>query len=139
MTSSGGPEAAWYRQWLRNQEDSRSDVCGNRLDDPQQAAAAFRQAILAAIPAAPFGQDVVALLRRASEVFPHSARLAAEYATALHRAGQLEEAYRQYSRAWALRRQAALYQEEFPREEGPPYLWQFADHIRLHWQSEPET
>jgi len=93
------------------------------------AMSAFRQAILGAVRDANAAPEVVPLLTRACEVFPDSAALAAELAAALLRSGQPEAAYEQYARASAIRRQANFYREEFPNEQGTPYIWQFAEHI----------
>ena len=93
------------------------------------ATAAFRQAIVAAVAAAPSAPDVVPLLRRACQAFPESPRLAGELGTALRRCGQTEEGMAHDARALALRRQAALEREEFPGGEVSPYTWMFAEHV----------
>lgn len=94
------------------------------------ALSALRQAILDVLKTAPPEVDLVPLLARACEIFPESARLASEYAAALSRAGQHEESHAQYARASELRKAAAIEREEFPRDNTPPLLWQFAEHIR---------
>jgi tetratricopeptide (TPR) repeat protein len=94
------------------------------------ATTAFRQSILKAFQAAPSGPEVIALLRRACEVFPESARLAGELGQCLYRAGELDEACLHQARALALWRQAAAHKEEFATEEAAPWNWQLAEHIQ---------
>jgi len=94
------------------------------------ALVAFRDAVMAAVKSAPPGTDVVPLLSRACEVFPESPRLAAQFGDALYAAGRSQEAHEQHARALALRNHAAVAREEFPKDDPPPLLWQFADHIR---------
>jgi tetratricopeptide (TPR) repeat protein len=93
------------------------------------ALAAFRPAILSAAQATPFGDEIVSLLRCASDVFPESARFANDLAAALERSGRASEAHFHYARALQLSRQAKTYQEEFPQADAPSWTWQFADFI----------
>jgi tetratricopeptide (TPR) repeat protein len=94
------------------------------------ATTAFRQAILKVVQTATFGPQVLALLRRACEVFPESARLAGELGAGLYRAGRLDEACEQQARALSLWRAATIYKEEFGAEETPAWTWQLAEHIK---------
>lgn len=73
--------------------------------------------------------DVLALLRRACEVFPHSARLANRLGQALRLAGEERESRAHFTRALQLRRTAQLYRDEFPTEDGTLRYWQCAEHI----------
>ncbi len=74
--------------------------------------------------------EVVELLQRACEVFPHSALLANLLGRALHLSGRHEESNEHYARALELRRIAQTYRQEFPQEDGTYHFWQFAEHIR---------
>jgi hypothetical protein len=94
------------------------------------ALAPFREAILAAMKADAGGSDLIPLLRVACEVFPESARLASEFGTALHSAGQQREGWEQHARAMALRNLANISIAEFPHDRNVPLPWQIADHIR---------
>jgi tetratricopeptide (TPR) repeat protein len=94
------------------------------------AAATFSRAILeAGAPVFP-APAVLDLLQRCCEVFPQSARFADLLGRALYVAGRHDESKRQHARALELRKIAALYQAEYPKEDGTFHYWQFADHIR---------
>lgn len=96
------------------------------------ATLAFSQGILDVAGPQLGAPEAVALLQRACEVFPQSARLADMLAHALRLAGRQEESNREYARALALQRAAAIFQAEFPQEDGRVYFWQFAEHIRQY-------
>jgi tetratricopeptide (TPR) repeat protein len=110
------------------------DRCASSLTVAEKPLALnqFRPAILKAVRAVPFGPEVLALLRRACEVFPESARLAGELGAGLYRAGLTDEASEFQAKALALSRQAAQYRGEFQAEETPPCTWQLSEHI-LRW------
>ncbi|HTW94385.1 MAG TPA: glycosyltransferase [Tepidisphaeraceae bacterium] len=74
----------------------------------------------------------LAMLGRACEVFPESARLADIFARALFAADKIEESHAQYRRALHLRHVARSYQADYPRDDGSHYYWQFAEHIEEH-------
>jgi tetratricopeptide (TPR) repeat protein len=99
-------------------------------EERPQAAVAFSQAIMelaGPLLGAPSAAD---LLRRACEVFPHSARLADMLGYALFIAGQPEESRRHFHRALEIRRTAGVYHAEFPKEDGRVHFWQFAENIQ---------
>lgn len=100
------------------------------LEEMAEAADTFGQA-LCALPAStltsPAGE---ALVRRACEVFPHSARLATLFSQVLREVGKEDAALFQLLRAAKLHRAASIYRREFPRDDGTVHLWQFAEHIR---------
>jgi tetratricopeptide (TPR) repeat protein len=93
------------------------------------ALAAFREAVLAAAKATPESADVLALLARATAVFPESARLAATYGSALVAAGRDREGWEHQARAMALLRHGNVVQDEFQNERTPPLSWELAGHI----------
>jgi tetratricopeptide (TPR) repeat protein len=96
------------------------------------ATLAFSQAILEVAGSQLGAPEAVALLERACAVFPQSARLADMLAHALRLAGRQEDSNRQYVRALELQRAAAIFQAEFPQEDGRFYFWQFAENIRQY-------
>ncbi len=96
------------------------------------ATLAFSQAILEVAGPQLGTPEAVVLLQRACEVVPQSARLADMLAHALRLAGRHEDSNREYARALELQRAAAIFQAEFPQEDGRSYFWQFAEHIRQY-------
>ena len=90
---------------------------------------ALGKAILAAVRSAGGATETEKLLRRACEIFPTSAALAAELAALLFRAGCAEEAHAWHARALNLHRQAACFREEFAPGEAVPLEWQLSDAI----------
>ena len=98
---------------------------GNR----PHALAAFRPAILSAASQAPFDPSVVALLRRACAVFPESARLADELASALLRTGDVAAAFAEQARALTQRQVATAFRDEYPTPGRVPPAWLFADAV----------
>src|SRR5207248_2506278 len=103
---------------------------GFKPDEMPDAAAALGQAVQDVAGPRLASADALALLRRCCEVFPQSARLANLLGATLHLAGEEEESQREYSRALAIQRTAALYRTEFPKEDGSIHYWQFAEHIQ---------
>jgi len=93
------------------------------------ALGAFREAILGVVKAKPDSPDHLALLARACEVFPESARLASAYGEALIVAGRHREGWQQQTRAMAILMQGNLTQEEFGNDRIPPLHWELANHI----------
>jgi tetratricopeptide (TPR) repeat protein len=87
-------------------------------DERPAAATAFSQAIQDL--AAPWlgTAEALELVRRGCEIFPQSARLADLLGHALHLAGKQDESYQHHVRALDLRRTAAVYHGEFPKEDG---------------------
>ena len=79
-----------------------------------------------------------ALVLRACDIFPQSARLATLAGQVLREVGEEDAALAQLARAGELHRAASIYRREFPREDGTLHLWQFAEHIRK-WRKEPRT
>jgi len=77
--------------------------------------------------------SIVALLRRACEVFPQSAKLANLFGQSLLQTGETDEALQQLSRALSLRQAAVLNKLEFPNAEGPALPGQIAEHIQT-WE-----
>jgi len=105
-------------------------VPGLRPSQRAAALAVFRPSILAAVRGSPDAPKALSLLERACELFPESPLLAGELGSALYRLGMSDEAWMHYQHAMNLHRQAAVDRMEFKGEESPPYLWQFAEHIR---------
>jgi predicted O-linked N-acetylglucosamine transferase (SPINDLY family) len=95
------------------------------------ALAAFRDAILSLIQNVP-APELVPLLRRACAVFPESTALAGALGSALLAIGETDEGYRQHVRALDQMRQANLVRQEFPKDDTPPYIYVFAEHIAKH-------
>ena len=87
--------------------------------------AALRNAVLNVVRQRSESREALSLLKRASECFPASARLAAEYGALLFRHGRADEALAEYARALGLHRHAALFREEFPAEVAP-LEWQLS-------------
>jgi tetratricopeptide (TPR) repeat protein len=106
-------------------------------DELTAAASIFGEAIAGAINAAPAAPDALALLERACQIFPQSARFASLIGTSLHGAGRYAESNAQYVRALHLRRTSLAYRAEFPKEDGTIHYWQFAEHIR-RWRQDTE-
>jgi tetratricopeptide (TPR) repeat protein len=94
------------------------------------AACAFSQAIADVTGPLPASGAAVGLLRSACEAFPESARLADLLGWALRHAGCSAEADAQFLRALGLRRLAATYRAEFPREDATQRLWEAADYAQ---------
>jgi tetratricopeptide (TPR) repeat protein len=94
------------------------------------AAAAFSRTIWEVGTGLMGTPEAVALLRRACEVFPYSARMADLLGKSLRLAGKHEEAYEQHARALDIRRTAFGYQTDFPSEDAAIHHWEFAENIR---------
>jgi tetratricopeptide (TPR) repeat protein len=90
---------------------------------------AFATAAAEAIKSTSATADAAALLRRACEVFPQSAKLADMLGRILYAMDEIEDSSLHYCRALALRHAAKAYAADFSREDGSFYIWQFADHI----------
>ena len=63
-------------------------------------------------------------------------RLANAAGMVLHHRGEEAESQQHFARALMLQRAAALYQREFPQQDGTIHIWQFAEHIRK-WRGTP--
>jgi len=72
---------------------------------------------------------VIALLRKAHEVFPESTRIVAELGKVLYAAGKGAEAQKYFDVACTQKIAAELCQQEYPTKE-IPYQWQFSRFIR---------
>ena len=92
--------------------------------------AAFAMAANEAIRVTGATAEAAAMLRRACEVFPHSARLADRLGHVLYSLGEIAESSAHFRRALELRQIAKAYSAEFPRDDGSFYYWQFAEHIQ---------
>lgn len=90
---------------------------------------AFEQSAAEAIHGVEGGPEGAALLRRACELFPHSARLADMLGQVLYRQGDAEESATCFRRALVIRRTAKMYAAEFPRDDRSFHFWQFADSV----------
>jgi tetratricopeptide (TPR) repeat protein len=101
------------------------------------AAVVFGQAIQdVAGPLLP-GEAALALVRRACEIFPDSARLANLLGRGLHLAGKHAESNEHFARALDIRRMATGYAAEFPKESAMLPFWQFAEGIRKAEAGQP--
>jgi hypothetical protein len=100
------------------------------------ALAAVRTAIAGVIEATANDPELVRLLRQARELFPESAWVANELGSALHRAGEFDEACVHHARALHLRGQASIHREEYPDENVVPWSWQLANHLVGHFSGE---
>jgi tetratricopeptide (TPR) repeat protein len=98
--------------------------------------AAFATAAGEAICATDANAQAAAMLRRACEVFPHSARLADRLGHVLYSLGEIAESSAHFRRALELRQVAKAYSAEFPRDDGSFYYWQFAEHIHRNGGAE---
>lgn len=108
---------------------------GFKSDEVPDAAAALGQAVVDVAGPRLATPEALALLQRGCEVFPQSARLAHLLGTALHLDGREDESQAHYHRALEIQRGAALYRNEFPKDNGSIHYWQFAEHI--HRWTEP--
>jgi glycosyltransferase involved in cell wall biosynthesis len=101
------------------------------VEERPAAALAFGGAVGAVLRAAPNTPALLALLRRACEVFPESARLASWLGQALYEAGQADESHAQLARALRLRRAGRLWRDELPEDEGLLLYEQLAEHLKM--------
>ncbi|HEV8062515.1 MAG TPA: glycosyltransferase [Gemmataceae bacterium] len=93
------------------------------------AGAAFAEAFRAAASRAAENPEFSALLERACQLFPRSAKLADLRGRFLRRAGKEAEACRELTRALDLWLTSKSFQAEYPQEDGSPYFWQLGQHI----------
>jgi hypothetical protein len=71
--------------------------------------------------------EMIPVLKRCCELFPHSARLADFYGRALYLHGRLEESVKEHTRALQIRRDAYAYVAEYPKDDGSHFTWQIAE------------
>jgi tetratricopeptide (TPR) repeat protein len=93
-------------------------AAGFKPEEMADAALALGQAVMELAGPRLATPAVRALLERACEVFPDSARLAHLLGVALHWAGAEEASQAHFRRALAIQRTATLYRGEFPQDDG---------------------
>jgi tetratricopeptide (TPR) repeat protein len=76
--------------------------------------------------------ELIPILKRACELFPHSARLADFHGRALYLHGRFEESVQEQRRALQIRRAAYAYTIEYPKDDGSHFTWQIAEIIARH-------
>jgi tetratricopeptide (TPR) repeat protein len=106
-----------------------------KVEERVAAAAAFGQAIGAAVRSAPGASEALALLERACAVFPESGRLAALLGEALYQAGRAEESHAWLARSLRLHRAARTTRDEPRADDSTLLCEQLAEHI-LRWAGE---
>ena len=106
-------------------------------EEMPKAARAFSQSLAVFAQARKGAPEMLALLRRACEVFPMSARMADVYGHALRAAGRYKEANEEHIRARRLQLATVGYQMEFPKEDWTIHLWQFAENVE-RWTKDSE-